>query len=353
MDSVFLDESGYTGADLLNADQTVQVVAAVRISLERARHIVDEHFGDTKAAELKLTSLIRRPKRRAALVRAIQTLTDDLGAVGYVVCKRYMLWLRLLDDCLEPFCHARGIPFYENGWNRSFASVLFLTTDALWGSECTQTLLHAYQAASRSKSDVDIAAFVAAFQTLRGRDYEEFFRHAMNGDPGMIEEIKSPNTTLDISYLMVNGIISWLEERTDGPYEVVHDNNKAIKASLEQFADLAAIEETAKFKVSTVTGASFPLKFAGTRLADSKDDLRIQLADLFAGTLRLCTEMLRGVKRNDGLADELLPTLPHESLIFQLPTDDFAQMRATFGGEGGGKLVDFVATHLAKRKGKK
>ena len=102
-DSVFVDESGYTGADLLNADQTFQVVAAVRLSEERAAAIVAESLNDVQAPELKLTSsLARRSRYRKPLLEALYAVAGDHGAVGYVFCKRYALWLQLLNDCVEP-----------------------------------------------------------------------------------------------------------------------------------------------------------------------------------------------------------------------------------------------------------
>lgn len=89
--SVFVDESGYTGADLLNADQRVHSVAAVRCSEERARELVARHLSAVKAPELKLSSLVKRKTYRKALVAAMLDLATGLEAVGYVYCKRYAL----------------------------------------------------------------------------------------------------------------------------------------------------------------------------------------------------------------------------------------------------------------------
>jgi hypothetical protein len=51
--SVFVDESGYTGADLLNANRRAQAVAAVRLSQERAQSLVDEHFSAGGVPQIK------------------------------------------------------------------------------------------------------------------------------------------------------------------------------------------------------------------------------------------------------------------------------------------------------------
>lgn len=82
MHSVFVDESGYTGVDLLCPDQTLQVVAAVRVSEERAAEIVEQHFACVRTAELKSAKLIRRENMREPLLKAIRATAEDNGAVG-------------------------------------------------------------------------------------------------------------------------------------------------------------------------------------------------------------------------------------------------------------------------------
>lgn len=349
VDSVFVDESGYTGADLLNAAQRVHAVAAVRCSTLRAQEIVDRYFGSVKASELKLSKLIRRKTYRKALIAAMLDLTQDQGAVGSIYCKRYALWLHLLDDCIEPAHHRRGIPFYENGWNRSFASLLFKTAPAFWTPEHTNAILATYQVAARSKSSDDVNAFIISLQNIRGRELAEYFEPAMDGAAEVISSIMDERGTLDLSHPMALGIISWLEERTSSPYQIVHDNNRAIGQALEALQALADIDLEREFRVSSITTASFPLKFTETVLADSQSDLRLQLADLLAGSVRLCSEMLLGFKHNDGLPDELLARLPEEAFLFNIASPDFHDTHATFGDGQGASMIDFIAQEMAKR----
>jgi len=349
IDSVFVDESGYTGADLLNADQRVHAVAAVRCTEEDAQGIVERHFGTVKATELKLSSLVRRATYRKALVAAMLDVARDQRAVGYVYCKRYALWLHLLDDCIEPVCHRIGVPFYNNGWNRSFASLLFATAPKFWGPLETDDVLKSYQKVARSKDREDVSTFLDALRAVRGRDLAEFFIPAMTGDPDVIGSLIHERGTLDLSHPMALGLVDWLEERSTTPYRIVHDDNKAIVKALDTFRALAAIEEKKSFKVSSLSRARFPLKFTETVLADSRSDIRIQLADLFAGSVRLCTEMLLGFKDNDGLPYELLAQLPEEAFIFNVASVNFADTRATFSGGQGAALIDFMAAEMAKR----
>ena len=60
MNSVFIDESGYTGADLLNQDQPFQAASALYISDADAVNLIAKHFPKIKSEELKYRDLARR-----------------------------------------------------------------------------------------------------------------------------------------------------------------------------------------------------------------------------------------------------------------------------------------------------
>ncbi len=59
MERFIIDESGYTGFDLLNKDQRFQGASATSITDEVAAELIREHFPRLKAPELKYQSLAR------------------------------------------------------------------------------------------------------------------------------------------------------------------------------------------------------------------------------------------------------------------------------------------------------
>lgn len=60
MECFRIDESGYTGIGLLNAEQRFQGATAIAISDEEVARLIEEHFPKLKAAELKYRSLGQR-----------------------------------------------------------------------------------------------------------------------------------------------------------------------------------------------------------------------------------------------------------------------------------------------------
>lgn len=64
MECFRIDESGYTGFDLLNLEQRFQGATVVAISNEDATRLIKEHFPKLQAAKLKYRALARRAGNR-------------------------------------------------------------------------------------------------------------------------------------------------------------------------------------------------------------------------------------------------------------------------------------------------
>ena len=116
MDCYRIDESGYTGFDLLNAEQPnsrtaeqpFQGATAVAID-DEARRLIREHFPKLQAEELKYRALARRAANPPRLMAMQRDLLTNHKCVTYICDKRYLLLLMFMDYAVEPFYNARGI----------------------------------------------------------------------------------------------------------------------------------------------------------------------------------------------------------------------------------------------------
>ncbi|GBQ95251.1 hypothetical protein AA102526_0376 [Asaia lannensis NBRC 102526] len=68
MECFRIDESGYTGFDLLSSQQRFQGAAAIAISDANASRLLNKHFPRLQSAELKYRALSRRPGNRPHLL---------------------------------------------------------------------------------------------------------------------------------------------------------------------------------------------------------------------------------------------------------------------------------------------
>jgi len=105
MECFRIDESGYTGFDLLNAEQPFQGDTAIAIGNDDAARLIKEHFPTLQAAELKCSSLTRRASNysRVLAVPAVDRLMRPLGLL------RKRRWPRRLRTIRLGLALAKGV----------------------------------------------------------------------------------------------------------------------------------------------------------------------------------------------------------------------------------------------------
>lgn len=97
MDCFYIDESGYTGFDLMNPDQRFQGAAAVALNNDEAARLIREYFPRLQAPELKYHALARRSAYRQPLLELQRSVLSQHRCVTYVCDKRFLLLLMFLD----------------------------------------------------------------------------------------------------------------------------------------------------------------------------------------------------------------------------------------------------------------
>jgi hypothetical protein len=127
MKSIYIDESGYTGANLLNKDQTFQGALAISISNDEAIDIISKHFPEKRYTELKYGNLARRPANWDRLLSLQKDIIENYECISYVCDKRFLLILYFLDYAVEPYYFDRNVNFYKDGQSYSLVSLLYYT----------------------------------------------------------------------------------------------------------------------------------------------------------------------------------------------------------------------------------
>src|SRR5690606_26352986 len=133
MECFRIDESGYTGFDLLNHEQRFQGAAAIAISDQDASRLIKEYFPRLQAAELKYRAISRRPAHHPKLLELQRDILSNYKCITFVCDKRFLLILMFLDYAVEPYYHRRGANFYEHGQNYALASLLAIAGPTFLG----------------------------------------------------------------------------------------------------------------------------------------------------------------------------------------------------------------------------
>lgn len=340
----YMDESGFTGADLLQKLQPFQGASALCISPEDARYLIRQHFPKLKAPELKFSSLIKRDTNLKPLYELQQDLLANFPCVICVADKRFILILLFVTHAVEPWYHARGENLLRDGRHFMMASMAYFAGPALLGNDF-ELILRRFQQAMREKTDAAILALTDTIRTVKWTVLSELLGPLATGCPECIGEILDKDTTTDASFIILNALISRTEVMTPGEYRVEHDRSKNLLQYNHHLSCFINCDQPAEFKLSAHASVSYPLKLTEVSQVDSLDSPGVQLCDvLVGGGIRALQDQIR-----DGKTGFYSPARLYEAhhFIGFKAESDFTRDNVFRKGGQNAEYVDFISKVLS------
>lgn len=348
MECFRIDESGYTGFDLLNRDQRFQGASA--IAIDNAARLIKEHFPRLQAPELKYGALSRRPGNHPRLLALLRELLSNYKNVTYVCDKRFLLTLMFLDYAVEPWYYERGINFYQDGQNYAMGSLLAMAGPTLLGKSEFEALLAAFQCATKEKSPAALSELVAAARRTNWREFPEAIGPlARDAAPECLSAIATPGVTTDAAMVVLQSLITRMEVMSDGPYRVEHDQSKNLETYHDLLQRFIDHEGEIELRQSAIASFKFPLKLTEVTQVDSKLSPAVQLADVMVGAALEAANTMTGL-RSGGLDPEALMSLyAEDQFIHLIPDIDFEAQRQFRQGTQASEVIDYFAANFARK----
>jgi hypothetical protein len=348
MECFSIDESGYTGFDLLNSDQRFQGATAISITDERAAQLIKEHFPKLCASELKYRDLARRPANRERLLNLQRDVLSQNKCVTYICDKRFLLILMFMDYAVEPFYYKRGINFYEDGQNYSLASLFYYVGPTLLGNTGYAALLAAFQQAMKVKTWEAISDLLQTIRRLRWQELPEALGPLACASPECIAAIATPGVTTDAAFVVLESLISRMEIMAEGAYRVEHDRSKNLLNYHALLQRYIAHNHVVEFTQSKIASIKFPLKLSEVTQVDSKGSPAIQIADVLIGAAIESANTLAGLRKPANNAEEILSLYADDQFIHMVPSLDFQEEKEFRRGTQAAEVIDYFAEHFHK-----
>ncbi len=346
MECFSIDESGYTGFDLLNSDQRFQGASAISISDEMATSLIKEHFPRLMAPELKYRSLARRPANRDRLLNLQRDALRHYKCISYVCDKRYLLALMFMDYAVEPYYYERGIDFYEDGNNYSLASLLYRVGPGLLGKTAFENLMTAFQIAINTKSRGAINDLVVSVQRINWQALPEALGPLALGAPECLEAIATPGLTSDIAFIVLQSLISRTEIMAEGNYRVEHDRSTNLLKYHSLLEKFISHDQEIEFRQTKIASWKFPLKLSEVTQVDSKESPAVQIADVLIGA---AVDAARSfVSQNKSLItlEDMINLYTDNQFIHMLPSLDFDEQKEFRRNTQASELIDYFGKHF-------
>lgn len=323
---VFLDESGYSGNNLLDDHQPLFSVATLGLPEAVCQALKQKHFGQTKLAELKHSALARKPSGQQMVRAFFDDVLSRPGAIRcYVLHKRTALVRKFVDHLVEPTMKCRGVNLYDGNRQIDYAIAIDRVVPSLKGKDYFEQLLRLFH-------DLLTARSVEAFGKLRAflcvvdsvPQVEQLLQPAKIylSHPGVMDVIAAmPANSLDLSLTVALPMMSlWREDcGSNEPIHLLHDQSSAMGRQSAFWAYLTAVDREAYGDV----GASlrFPIALDQTEFVESQKWAGIQLTDVLAGGFRRAFEWALNQKEDEyasGLFERIVKA-PEQSLMTMLP----------------------------------
>jgi hypothetical protein len=126
MASVFCDEAGFTGNNLLDSEQEVFALAGAAIQPDRAKEVVERTIRDFKlqGTELKGSRMLKTDAGRRAVTSVLKACAEDVRLVTDL--KKFALACRFFEYIFEPPLAEQNSIFYGCGFHLFIGNLLWM-----------------------------------------------------------------------------------------------------------------------------------------------------------------------------------------------------------------------------------
>lgn len=351
----FMDESGFTGEDLMAGGQPIFAHTSTVLSDERCQELYKEFFAGTQARELKHKVLTRRAGGRDRVVRLIEAIHqhDREAFTCWLVHKEFILLTYLIDLWVEPAAHLDGVDLYKDGANLAMSNMTYYCLHAFEGEAFLRGHLLRFQKMMMKRTP---AAYREFWRHIYA-DYERADRHTKDilvyfiyGERrlGFSHLQRLPKRAIDPGMPGAVFTCAHWRRQTDLPLGLIHDKSSRMAQDKELW-DMITSPDIEKMTLG-IPGweMKFPLNVRQTEFADSKDHLQLQFCDLLAGASAAWARRFTGPD-HDREYHERLDAAGIENFKIGAIWPELEVSPDALGRRGwSGEFTDAVAGQLAK-----
>ena len=339
---VYLDESGFTGNDLLNKDQPFFSYAAIAIDEQASKNIINflRQKYSIKSCELKFNLINKRKNKKQIIIDII----NKVGNKASVVCfdKKYGLCAKFFEYIMEPCISKYNSMFYSSGFHHFITYELYnelltnknpaiinliqdfakLVMENNKNSK-TKDFFNKYGNISNIPDNYDFYNLLCYWISNNKNFINSEFK-ALSGDDAI------DKYSLDFSYTALFTLCAEMSSRY-GEIEVIYDKSKVLEAHSSIINSF--VGKTLKFPcLNFLSGKKqHIINIVKPLIAEnSKFSYSIQIADLIAGITNYAFKsndhsLIKQLINLNILSILVSPQIHHQSII-QLYSEHYKQI---------------------------
>ncbi|MDF3026917.1 MAG: hypothetical protein K0S23_1224 [Fluviicola sp.] len=284
--TIYCDESGFTGDDLLKEDQPYFIYSAVNMTEKNLTEIKDyiERNYNLQGGEIKGKNIVTR----AAGQKVIKYIFEKYAHLARLVFhdKKYALAGKLVEYGIEPYLKSNEL-FYKSELHIYLASGFYL--DLKLKHESAERLFEDFVALARRQLTFEDSLFASKSKLSGQLNWMfEIIRHKpeiMLNELNYDDTSPQSNWLLDLTTTSLFGLLTeW--SKNNEILEVICDDSKVFNNSsiIESYNSMGLNNRRSDF-LGTPIGFNLKKDIVNK---SSKDEIGLQIADLFSATLNYC-----------------------------------------------------------------
>ncbi|MBX3103543.1 MAG: DUF3800 domain-containing protein [Cryobacterium sp.] len=318
------DESGNDGENLLSGGSAVFAHASASLTAEDAVVLMEEVRARTRSETTELKSkTILQPRHLGTAKWLVSHPSIVKNASVHLTHKKYFVVSKLFDSTAEELANELGYDIYETGVALAGANLLFFLAPMCYGTAWDKLLIN-FQYFMRAKDSAqaqELLANVMKSMVQLLSDNDAVVRDVLGTVFAGFKHLRSLSIlqlgngreerlrTMDPLFSAVGAAVHNWASVSGKPVLLVHDAAKELTPARIEWMkrSLAHPENVAPSRQGMAS------ELTDIRLVDSKDDPRVQVADLLAGIGRVVGESAVE-ERQHPLSASLLPMISGASL---------------------------------------
>jgi hypothetical protein len=313
MSTVFVDESGYTGPDLLNPDQPIFALASLDFTEDECRLLKTNFFGEVKATELKSSQLMRKPRGQRMILKFMKELMkrQDRTRVAYMH-KPFALLCKSIDWIVEPYLRRNGVNLYLRGGNLALSNLTFcmLQEEPEYRTrlfQALQLLMTEFSRDTFAQACDVLAEKTGQIPNLNKGPLAETLQHLYFGlvlmhpmDTGFLGK-----QNLDLCFSLALAMMGSWAKKFGENFSVFHDQSSNMSSQREQWNAIVTPNVDDKIVGYDRRTMQYPIRVNKTLFEPSDKWAGIQLADVLSGVVGRCLKTKYGFSQVDAFSDDL------------------------------------------------
>jgi len=299
--TIYFDESGNTGSNLLDPNQPVFTLASCIFSNEEAQQLLK--LVDSKSPhEAHFKNLRRRKSGQDGIIRLMRSkLVDAKNVKINIFLKEFMITTKIVDILIEHMLHLIGEDLYLNGRNIALSNMLYYCLPTFCDADLVQSMYRSFVTMIREQGQEDIDNFYADVVKVKESSSSDKFKE----DIDLILSTKNcihdalegiDKTSLDPSIpAFFSHCVLWGNAYPKG-FHIIHDDSHSIEKERVLFAlfmDWTQSELELGYDRRKI---NLPLKGKSLNFSSSEKYVQLQVSDIIASSF---TYWAAGVSRGE------------------------------------------------------